>query len=172
MRTRNTRVAGALLGLVLVGACSHLPGPFRRGPRVAALADTAVCVVDRSDPRGLRTVAAKKDRESGRMYVLRGRSPRPFEKVYPADDAAAYARAAGWFRDGAPIVTRGRSYRKYGPERVIPARSLRAGPTFRGLRLFVDPRQEGVPSVLYVPLRPGCIFQPNLRDAGGAAPRS
>jgi hypothetical protein len=61
-----------------------------------------------------------------------------------------------------PIEMKGRRVVKYGPERVLPIEHLVRAGEYRGVPVF---REEGAASeVIYVPVRRGCVFQPDQVD--------
>ena len=54
----------------------------------------------------------------------------------------------------------------FGVPRVIAATQLTSGGTFRGTTVFTETGITGPAQVIYLPLRPGCEFQPfQLREA-------
>ncbi len=81
-----------------------------------------------------------------------------------AADALPYASGTTWFINHEPIVARGARFTKYGLPRVIPAQQLRRSGEFNGVPLFAEVGVEQ-PDVYYVPLRPGCEFQPYQNNA-------
>ena len=165
-----TMVLMGLPGCSMFGNYPEVSPPTRRGAppaakRPAALAETRLCVVDASAPAGLRSVSALKDRRTGQVYIARKGRNRPLSEVYPAKRSRGYAKSEKWFRENGPIEVHGARYEKYGPERVIPASKLKRGSLFAGIPLFLDPRDQRPPSVVYVPSRPGCVFQPYVRES-------
>lgn len=75
-------------------------------------------------------------------------------------DAAtdAYASATTWYVDDEPIPWRGLLSVKYGPERILPIEDLERAGEHRGVPVF---REAGnVSGMIFVPVRPGCVFQP------------
>jgi len=173
---RIVRVCAQMATVVMgLSACSQLGIPGFPGPReaerpaarpgAAAMAATRLCVVDASAPGGLRTVDALRDGKTGETYVVHKGRRRPLSEVYPAKKSRGYARSEEWFRENESIRMASGRYLKYGPERSIPASKLKRGSAYAGIPLFLDPRDSSSPpSVLYVPSRPGCVFQPYLRD--------
>jgi hypothetical protein len=76
-----------------------------------------------------------------------------------ASVALPYASGTVWFINHEPLETRGQRFTKYGLPRVIPAQQLRRMGEFRGVPLFAEVGMDE-PDVYYVPIRPGCEFQP------------
>lgn len=87
---------------------------------------------------------------------------RPFAEVHPTT-APPYAAAADWFvrdepfdRDyGAP--RRAVKYRT--PRTLLPEQITQVKP-YRGVAVFTEAGTTGEPEVIYVLVRPGCVFQP------------
>ncbi|HST61919.1 MAG TPA: hypothetical protein VLK84_24675 [Longimicrobium sp.] len=77
----------------------------------------------------------------------------------PAGTPTGYAAGAPWFIRNEPIIVEGASYVKYGTPRVVPMESLARAGEFGGVPLFTDDPLPRPPEVLYVPARPGCVFQ-------------
>jgi hypothetical protein len=160
MKAEGVRVRSSAAGLALLAlsACGPFPEPEPIPPPAGAGAtytETTVCIVDTSAPRGLRTIRAY--RTAGGEYYLRdGATYRPLASGIPR----AYAAAAEWFRSGEEIRQYGRRYRKHGPLRAVPEASLTLGAPHQGVPVFLDRRDTERPAVLYIPVRPGCVFQP------------
>jgi hypothetical protein len=164
------RISLSLLGLALAGACAHNP-PAAPGPpppptaaeRYAALPDTSVCVVDRTTRRGLRPLAAKVQ-PGGQVVVLVSGRLQNLEDLHPIGIAAGYAARESWVTAGEPLTIQGRRYEKAGPARLIGLEQLQQSGEYRSIPLFVDPKDPSPPRAFYVPLRPGCVFQPYVRS--------
>lgn len=77
----------------------------------------------------------------------------------PAGTPTGYAAGALWFIRNEPIPVAGSSYVKYGTPRVVPMENLGRAGEFGGVPLFTDDPLPRPPEVLYVPVRPGCVFQ-------------
>lgn len=158
---RCALLAGAA-GLAV--ACSGNPGPASEAPRdYAALADTLVCVVDRTADTGLRELPAKKDAD-GAVVLLSGGQIRPLDSVHPVSLVAGYAGRERWLAAGEPIDFRGDRFVQVQEERRVAAELLGQVGEHRGIPLFADPGDEPPPEALYVPMRPGCIFQAYVRE--------
>jgi hypothetical protein len=139
------------------------PAPAQAPASVGAgLEDTTVCVVDRTTREGLRLMRAKVDGE-GRIVVPMGEALVPLDELHPVAASSGYAGAEEWMVQRAPIPHGEQTYVAYESERRIPADLIHRVGAYRGIPLFADPA-EASPVVLYVPTRPGCIFQPYLWD--------
>jgi hypothetical protein len=64
---------------------------------------------------------------------------------------------------GAPVTHAGRRYVRTGGERRVPINLLRRVGDHQGVPLFASP-DEPTPEAVYVPLRPGCVFQAYVRS--------
>lgn len=84
---------------------------------------------------------------------------RPLAMAYPAD-ALPYAAGTPWYINHEPLVVGNRRFTKYGLPRRLPARELQPAGQFNGIPVFVEAGMTGPASVYYVPVRPGCEFQP------------
>lgn len=82
----------------------------------------------------------------------------PFRTAHPA--GAQYAAGARWFIDDEAITVMGRRYVKYGLPRVLGAGEVARAGEHRGVPVFAERGRTGPAEVLYLPVRPGCEFQP------------
>jgi hypothetical protein len=110
-----------------------------------------VCVVENGM---LRNVQAQYSSATGDTTV----AGRPFAQAYPAT-APSYAAGAGWFIQGDAITLGGRRYVKFGLPRVVGVNDVTRTGEYQGVPVFAETGAER-PEVLYVPVRPGCEFQP------------
>lgn len=127
-------------------------------PAPPAMRDVRVCVVQRGE---LTEVAAVVNPATGDTMV----NNRRFSEIYPAA-APVYASSAPWYIGNDSITVAGEEYVRFGVARVItpPSQLMRAG-EFQGTPVFGQAGEEAPQRVLYVPLRPGCEFQPyQLRE--------
>jgi hypothetical protein len=151
----------ALPGCGLFRSAPPPPAPPAPAPH-AVLTDTTVCVVDRTTREGLRSMRAQVD-GLGRIVVPMEGGLVPLEELHRVEAAMGYAGREDWLVQRSPIPFREMTFVAYESERRIPADQLRRVGAHRGIPLFGDPA-EASPVVLYVPTRPGCIFQPYLWD--------
>jgi hypothetical protein len=82
----------------------------------------------------------------------------PFAQAFPA--TVGYAAGQTWFIQDQPIRVRNREYVKFGVPRVIQPGELTSFETYQGVPVFVGTGAPTPPDVIYVPVRPGCEFQP------------
>lgn len=135
------------------------PPPPPPAPMSTAL---AVCVVENGM---LRTVQAQYS-SATRDTTVGGR---PFAEAHPAT-AAPYAAGAAWYIQDALITVDGRRFVKYGLPRVLAAGEVTRLGEHQGVPVFAEvgaPR----PQVVYVPVRPGCEFQPYQTEVKSGAVR-
>ena len=161
MKVSRFRLRAGILAASLapLSACASLPVPGVLEPIFGSRAvyeNTSVCVVDRSARRGLRTVEAQREVGSGELFLSEGGKRRRLE--VSAD--RGYALSEPWFREDREIRQYGRRYSKHGPRRVVPASALTLGADHEGIPVFLDRNDIERPSALYIPVEPGCIFQP------------
>ena len=115
-----------------------------------------VCVIE-GTTLGLRDVIFL-PAENDTVVVVEG-TRRPFNDVYPAAPPT-YATGADWFTADEPVQFMDRPYEKVGLARIIrPAQLGRIG-DYRGVSLFAAADAGTPPEVIYLPIRPGCQFQP------------
>ncbi|MBW3571943.1 MAG: hypothetical protein KY467_12640, partial [Gemmatimonadetes bacterium] len=80
-----------------------------------------------------------------------------------------YAAGATWYINNEPIMVNGRRYVRYGLPRVLGVNEVTRTAEYQGVPVFVEAGAQGTPEVLYIPVRPGCEFQPYQLEvkAGG-----
>lgn len=82
----------------------------------------------------------------------------PFSRAFPLD--GQYAEPAGWFAGGEAIRFRpGPWFVKYGLPRELDRRDLVRVGEYRGVGVYAEVGQDASADVVYLPVRPGCIFQ-------------
>jgi len=87
--------------------------------------------------------------------------------AYPT--TGAYAANATWFINNEPITFNNRRYVKYGLPRVLGVSEVTRGGDYQGVGVFTEAGATGAPEVIYLPVRPGCEFQPyQLEQKTGA----
>lgn len=77
---------------------------------------------------------------------------------YPS--AAEYASGVSWYINNEVIAVNGRRYVKYGLPRVLGLNEITRTGVFQDVAVFAEAGASGVAEVVYVPVRPGCEFQP------------
>ena len=130
--------------------------------RAAAPTPVRLCVVSGGQ---LTEIQATYDPERADTLV----DGRPVAMAHPSD-ALPYAAAAPWYINNEPILVGGNRFVKYGLPRRLPAGELRPAGEFRGVPIFVEAGTT-TPEVYYVPVRPGCEFQPYQNNAQTGAVR-
>lgn len=155
--------AGACAGHRPVVPVPAPPPPPSELARYNALPDTAVCIVDRTTRRGLRELAGKVQPD-GEVVVLVAGKVQSLDSLHPIAAPAGYAARESWVVSGDPLQLQGRRYEKVGPERLIPLAQIERAEEYRAVPLFSDPNDPAPPRALYVPLRPGCVFQAYVRS--------
>lgn len=165
MKAMRLRLAlgSACLTMLSLSGCGTIPVPgiLRPvfGPR-PTYTTTSLCIVDRDASRGLRVVEAQKEEGSGRLFV----EERGKRRRLAVSKEAGYAAQEPWFRGDAPIRQYTRRYVKYGPRRTVPSAALTRGADHGGVPVFLDLKDTKQPKALYVPVEPGCVFQPYIDD--------
>jgi hypothetical protein len=120
-------------------------------PPPPAMATISVCVVQNGM---LANVQAQYDPAS-RDTMVDGRA---FRMAHRAD-AAPYASGAAWYIQNEQITVGGRRFVKFGTPRVLSVNDVVRAGEYQGIPVFAEAgaaRSE----VVYVPVRPGCEFQP------------
>ncbi len=92
------------------------------------------------------------------MVVVNG-SRTPFAMAYPAT-ASVYAGNATWFINNDAVTLNSRQYVKFGVPRVISSGELTRVADYNGVSVFAETGATAPYDVVYVPIRPGCEFQP------------
>ncbi|MBB4634197.1 hypothetical protein [Longimicrobium terrae] len=114
----------------------------------------------------LANIAVTYDLQTGDTLV----DGRPFAEVHPTT-TPPYAAGADWFvrdepfdRDYGPP----RRAVKYGLPRTLSPWEITPVKPYRGVAVFAEAGITGEPEVIYVLVRPGCVFQPyqSLVDVG------
>jgi len=148
-------------GMTPMATYTAPPAPVSAAPPVAI----RYCIV--RDGR-LAEVDAVYDPERADTLV----DGRPLPMAYPAD-ALPYAAGTQWYINHEPLTVGSRRFTKYGLPRKLSARELQPAGQFRGIPVFVEAAFTGAGNaeVYYVPVRPGCEFQPYMNTANVGAVR-
>lgn len=156
-------ILAVALGIV-AAAC---PGPSRtrdgppagnaaENPQRTSGEDIFLCVIEHGE---LKTVMATVNAATGDTLVRE----RPLREVHPAT-LPPYARDAPWLAREIMVLD-GRYYAAHGPPQVIEPELLTRVGEFRGVPVFGEAglaeRGEGG---IFVPIRPGCEFQPYVAN--------
>ena len=164
MRPLHRSVLLASAVSLVLAACASGGGRSARPPaEYTALPDTTVCVVDRASDQGLRDLQAKRD-AGGSAVLWTGGAVQPLERIHAVSLVAGYGGSEPWFTRGEPIAFRGSRFTKVESGRRIPLEALARIGEHQGILLFADPKDDPPPEAIYVPVRPGCIFQAYVRE--------
>jgi hypothetical protein len=125
--------------------------------------DIRICVLQNGN---MREVSVHYNTRTGDTTV----NGRAFSEAFPPE-APGYAAAAPWMVLNEPIRFRGNRYVKYGRARVLGAWEVERAGEYQGTPLFREAGESGDPVVLYIPVSPGCVFQPYQNIANVAAVR-
>lgn len=151
---------GELFPPVVPVAPPPAPAPVTPPPAPAPTTrDITICVVDTSGQ--LADVTATFTPSTGDTTV----NGRAFSTAYPTS-TPTYASGATWYINNDSITINGQEYVRFGVARVItpPSQLTRVG-EYQGTGVWAQTGEEAPYQVLYVPLRPGCEFQPyQLRE--------
>ncbi|HEX2093441.1 MAG TPA: alpha/beta hydrolase [Longimicrobiaceae bacterium] len=120
------------------------------------LRSVQLCVIQ---GRSLTTVTATYDPATGDTTVTSGQR---FSEAYPA--IAGYAASATWYISNEPITFNGQPYQRFGPSRVVGITEVTRAGEYQGVGVFTGTGVTGASEVIYVPVRPGCEFQPYIRS--------
>lgn len=159
------------LALVLSALLGCTPAPPSPSPPAVAAAPVAeaqpprvdtveVCVLHRG-----KLVNVRAERLATGDTVVGGR---PFSAVYA--DSGQYAATREWYVNNETIDYDPRNvcYMKYGLPRYMARESLVRMGEWRGVPVFRERSDEwDIPGLVFVPVYPGCSFQPYQFDARG-----
>jgi hypothetical protein len=118
--------------------------------------DIRVCVVENGT---LREITAVYNTQSGDTTV----------NGQPIQSSVGYAAGATWYINNEAITVNNRRYVRYGLPRVLGVNEVTRTADYMGVSVFSEAGAQGTPEVLYIPVRPGCEFQPYQLEvkAGG-----
>ncbi len=128
-------------------------------PAVNPVRDVQVCVVENGM---LRNMTVQYNTQTGDTTMNGQRF---------APNMTGYAAGATWFINTEPVTVMGRRYVKYGLPRVLGVNEVTRVGEFQGVSVFAEAGATGTPEVLYVPVRPGCEFQPYQTEIKAGAVR-
>ncbi|HEV3052354.1 MAG TPA: hypothetical protein VGX50_18730 [Longimicrobium sp.] len=153
MRLRVSR----LLALVFAAGI-QLPVAVgaQQGQAADAMRRTMVCVLRDG---AIANVEVSIDPQTGDTLL----DGRPFAEAHPVE-FPPYAAASPWYINHQPLPYHGRTLMKYGLPRVLEPEEVRPAGEFRAMPLFAEAGDKGIPAVVYVFVRPGCVFHPYQID--------
>jgi hypothetical protein len=129
------------------------PPPVAPQPQpqpVDQMVDVRVCVVQDGN---LTEVTARYNQTRGDTTY----NGQPFSTAFPA--TTGYAANAGWYINNEAITFNNRRYVKYGLPRVLGVTEVSRAGEFQGVSVFSEGGNMNA-EVIYIPVRPGCEFQP------------
>jgi Outer membrane protein beta-barrel domain len=138
------------------------PPPPPPPPAQQATTAMSVCVVQ----NGMLSSVQAQYNPSTRDTTVNGR---PFGQAYPAA-AAPYASGAAWYIQNEHITVGGRRFVKFGMPRVLGVNDVVRADEYQGIPVFAE-AGTARPDVVYVPVRPGCEFQPYQTEVKAGAVR-
>ena len=118
-----------------------------------------VCVVQGG---ALQDVEATFNPSTGDTTVTS--SGQAFSTAYPAT-APTYAASETWYINNDSISLNDRQYVRYGTTRILTPGTLTSAGTVNGVGVFAETGATSPFDVIYVPVRPGCEFQPYQQRA-------
>ena len=140
---------------VVAVAAPPPPPPVQAAPPPPAEQAIRVCVIEGGQ---LREVEAMFNPATGDTMV----AGRRFSEAYPA--TTGYAGTADFFVQDQPVRFRNREYVRYGLPRIVTVTDVTPVGDFQGVQVFAEPTANAQnPDVIYLPVRPGCEFQPYQR---------
>jgi hypothetical protein len=128
------------------------PPPPPAPPAAPAERQIQVCVIQNGQ---LQTVTAT-FRPATNDTVIGGQA---FAQAHPAT-APNYAAGANWFIQQQEVTFGGRAWVPFGVTRIIQPPNLQRVGEHMGTPVFAEAGRQAPYEVLYVPVRPGCEFQP------------
>lgn len=147
IRPTRRRAAAALCGLL----APALSGTNALAAQQPANWSITLCVLQKGE---LHDVQARVDPVRGDTTV----NGVPFSQAYPS--TGEYAAGESWYVDHEYVQFDDRPFVPLGLPRVLEPRDLVRFGEFEGVPLFKEAGENRRPDVIYVPERPGCVFQP------------
>ncbi len=74
-----------------------------------------------------------------------------------------YAANQSWYINNDPVVLNGHNYVKYGLPRILGVFEIEKSVAYKGLGIYREAGTTGLAEIIYIPVRPGCEFQPYQR---------
>jgi hypothetical protein len=114
----------------------------------------------------LRNVQAQFNPATGDTTV----AGQAFRTAYPST-TPPYAAGADWFIANEPVTFQTRRYVKFGLPRIVGVGDLSRVGEYQGVPVFAETGAPARPDVIYIPVRPGCEFQPYQFEVKAGAVR-
>jgi hypothetical protein len=157
------RAALLIAAIVLCAGCARSNPPPTTAPTTGVAApveppvprmshrDILLCVVRHGELEVVRLEYNTRSGDSTYQGV-------PLAQAFPLD--STYAGATEWFAANEPIRMDGRIFVRYGDPRLLGVQEVTPVGEYRGVRVFADAGGHLPPERVYLPVRPGCVFQP------------
>ena len=117
------------------------------------------CVIEKGT---LKMVDTEYDPSTGIYYVSVSGTRYRFDEAYPS--GIDYAAAASWYINNEPITVNGQAYIKYGLPRILAINEIEKTSSFQTIGVYTERGTKGVAEVIYIPVKPGCEFQPYQKE--------
>jgi hypothetical protein len=75
-------------------------------------------------------------------------------------ESKAYAQLTPWFKNNEQITYKGKKFVKYGLPRVLGVTEIELSDKYKDVGVYIERGYAGKVEVIYIPVRPGCEFQP------------
>lgn len=115
-----------------------------------------VCVIEDDI---LKEIIAYYDKNTGTTYVDRDGELLPFDDAYTLEDEG-YSASKTWYINNEEVEALGKTYVKYGLPRVLGVLEIEKVGVYDKVGIYAEVGATGTPEVIYIPVRPGCEFQP------------
>lgn len=167
MPARRLALAASALALIGCGGTAPAVPAAPAEPRVdvSAFTSGSMCLL-----RGTELVMTETryDGQAGRTYTAEGQflselgQPREYAPWVLAQ--GRYAAGQPWYVNNGPVTLGGATFEKVGLPRVLGVNEVVFAGYAGEVPAFREAGQTGDPTVIYVPVRPECEFQPYQRQ--------
>jgi hypothetical protein len=113
-----------------------------------------VCVIQDNE---LKEILAFSDKNTGKIYVDRDGKLITLAEAFPVENG--YAANKTWFINNEKITVNGKTYVKYGLPRILGIGEIEKAGTYDNVGIYAEAGAGGM-EVVYIPVEPGCEFQP------------
>jgi len=97
------------------------------------------------------------DLSTGKKTVKLNGNVVDFDKLEATKD---YASQQTWFINNEELTINGIKFVKYGLPRVLGVNEIEKAATYKGVGVYIEAGMKTIGEVIYLPVRPGCEFQP------------
>lgn len=116
-----------------------------------------ICVVHKGE---LKEIDAIYTATGDTTVVVDGKT-KFFREVYGKGE---YAGGKKWYINNESVVIGSVKYVKYGLPRILLAIEVTKAGVYKEVPYFKEAGFSGIPEVIYVPVVPGCEFQPYIKE--------